>query len=82
VTVHAEIAYSAVVSAGVTLDGIPVTYTKSDNRGEFVAKFDLDAVKARFSPGTVTLTLYGVTTAGVPFSGSDSVKVTGGGKKK
>ena len=81
VTVHAEIPYSAVDGAEVTLDGVPVVYTKSDNRGEFVAKFALDDVQAILSPGTVTLTLGGWTKEGVPFSGTDEIRVTTGGKK-
>jgi hypothetical protein len=81
VTVHAEIAYSAVVGATVTLDGIPVVFTKADNRGEFVAKFDLDQVKSRLEPGTVTLTLFGETKDGGTFVGSDEITVRDGGRK-
>jgi len=81
VTVHAEIAYSAVYGAGVTLDGVPVSVTKADSRGEFVAKFDLDAVREKLEPGVVTLTLRGTTASGETFVGSDTVRVTAGGDR-
>jgi hypothetical protein len=81
VTVHAEIAYSAVAGATVTLDGIPVVFTKADNRGEFVAKFDLDEVKPVLEEGTVTLTLAGRTKDDEAFVGTDEITVRSGGKK-
>jgi hypothetical protein len=82
VTVHAEIPYSQVAGVGVTLDGVAVVFTKADNRGEFVAKFNLDDVKERLTPGTVTLVLSGWTRDGVPFIGSDEIVVKAGGKQK
>lgn len=75
VTVHAEIPYSAVDGYTVTLDGVPVKTTKADARGEFVAKFGVDDVKAILSPGTVVLTLAGSTYDGTPFTGSDTIQV-------
>ena len=75
VTVHAEIPYSRVVGVSVTLDGIPVQVTKADARGELVAKFALDDVKAILDVGTVTLVLDGTTTDGGSFTGSDAIRV-------
>jgi hypothetical protein len=79
VTVHAEIPYSQVVSATVTLDGIPVKATFADNRGDLVAKFGVDDVKTFLQnivkPSMVRLTLAGETTDGRAFSGTDLVKV-------
>ena len=81
VTVHAEIPYSAVNDTAqmtLTLNGIPVQFTKSDARGELVAKFLEDEVKAIFgddAPPLVTMTLSGMTEAGESYSGSDIVKI-------
>ena len=49
VTVHAEIDYSDVVGASVTLDGIPVKATFADNRGDLVAKFLVGDVRGSFN---------------------------------
>ena len=75
VTVHAEISYSAVAGASVTLNDIPVKATFADSRGELVAKFALDDVKEILVPGTMELTLCGETRAGVPFMGTDDIRV-------
>jgi hypothetical protein len=75
VTIHAEIPYSWVVGVSVTLNGLPVDVTKADNRGELVAKFNLDDVKDMVSPGIVELTLLGVTKDGETFTGSEDVTV-------
>jgi len=75
VTVHAEIAYSAVDTATVKLDGIDVKTTFADNRGELVAKFLVGDVRGIVAPGTAELTLCGTTKDGVPFSGTDEVRV-------
>ena len=82
VTVHAGTAYSSVAGLGVTLDGVPVVFTKADNRGELVAKFNLDDVKAKLEPGNVTLVLSGITCDEVPFAGSDEITVKAGGQGK
>ena len=83
VTVHAEIPYSVVAGASVKLNGIDVTATFADSRGELVAKFCVDAVKEILEPGTAELTLSGVTKDGISFSGTDTIKVikVSGGKK-
>lgn len=75
VTVHAEIDYSDVVGASVTLDGIPVKATFADNRGDLVAKFLVGDVRDIVQPGTAELTLCGTTRDGGTFSGTDMVKV-------
>jgi hypothetical protein len=75
VTVHAEIDYSDVVGASVTLDGIPVKATFADNRGDLVAKFLVGDVREIVQPGTAELRLCGQTRDGGTFSGTDTVKV-------
>lgn len=75
VTVHSEIAYSAVDHASLTLGGIAVSWTKSDSRGELVAKFDEGAVKAIVAPPAATLELAGFTAGGEYFTGSAVVAV-------
>jgi hypothetical protein len=82
VTVHADISYSSVSSLSVTLNGVPVTYTKSDARGDLVAKFVDESIKGIVAPGNVQLTLSGTTKSGDSFSGTDTVRVvTVSGKK-
>jgi hypothetical protein len=75
VTVHAEIRYSLVEGITVTLNGLPVEVTKSDARGELVAKFSLDAVKGILDVGAVELTLVGETWDGETFTGTDLIEV-------
>jgi hypothetical protein len=76
VTVHTDMAYSAVAGASVTLNGIEINWWKSDNRGNFVAKFSSSEVKGVVEVGTTaTLTLKGETEDGDEFYGSDDVKV-------
>ena len=77
VTVHTDIPYSVVIGASVFLNGVPISWWKSDDRGFFVAKFDIDKVKyeAGLKMGENTVTLTGVTTDGVPFTGQQILKV-------
>ena len=75
VTVHAEIAYGRVETASITLNGVAVKWTKSDARGELVAKFDEDEVKAIVTAPSADLTLRGMTVDGEPFEGTDTVRV-------
>jgi hypothetical protein len=83
VTVHTDIAYSAVAGATVELNGIEIAWWKSDSRGNFVAKFNAGEVKGIVEPGTTaTLTLSGETILGDEFSGSDDVDVIEVKKKK
>ena len=70
-TVHAEIAYSAVQTDSVKLDGVEASLVKYDSRGELVAKF----IMGNLSEGTVTLILKGQLKDGTYFSGSDEICV-------
>ena len=45
VTVHTDIAYSAVAGSSVFLNGVAINHWKSDARGNFVAKFLSDEIK-------------------------------------
>lgn len=76
-TVHTDIPFGDVVAANVTLNGIAIDWWKMDNRGNFVAKFALDAVKALeyLVPGPYELKLEGVTTTGETFWGTDTITV-------
>ncbi|MBN1569450.1 MAG: hypothetical protein JXA73_16510 [Acidobacteria bacterium] len=81
VTVHTNIDYDLVVGASVKLNGIEIDWWKSDDRGNFVAKFDVDSVKDIVEPGTATLTLTGDTKDGDHFSGTSTIKIVNVGKK-
>ncbi len=74
-TVHTNIACSSVDTSTVTLDGVPVAWTKSDLRGNLVAKFVQADIKAIIAPPEATLELPGFTDGGEPFTGSDTVAV-------
>jgi hypothetical protein len=75
VTVHTDLPYGAVVSASVTLDGVPISWSKADDRGYYVAKFQIAAIKGIAVPPSVELTLAGTLRDGQTFSGTDSVSV-------
>jgi hypothetical protein len=75
ITVHTNIAYSSVDTSTVTLNGVPVAWTKSDLRGNLVAKFAQADIKAIIAPPEATLVLSGLTSGGEPFTGSDTVAV-------
>jgi len=81
VTVHTDIAYSAVVGSTVTLNGVEISHWKSDDRGNFVAKFLMEEIKALFDPEKLeggklcTLTLTGNTGDYKTFSGSQDILV-------
>jgi hypothetical protein len=89
VTVHTDIAYSLVVGSTVFLNGVPINSWKSDDRGNFVAKFLSDEVKEL--DGLIIgdyniLTLNGFTTGEEAFIGTQEVLVidnvpVGAGKK-
>jgi len=92
VTVHTNIAYSCVVGGAVMLNGIPISWWKADNQGNFVAKFEMLDVKALADtgdlhvPGENELTLVGQTTDGATFTGKTWITVINvllvGGPKK
>jgi hypothetical protein len=77
VTVHTSLPYSQVAGVSVTLNELPISWWKADNRGYFVAKFNIDDVKGL--PLNVdeynTLTLTGVKTDGEQFTGSAEILV-------
>jgi hypothetical protein len=75
ITVHTNIAYSSVDTSTITLNGVPVAWTKSDLRGNLVAKFVQADIKAIITPPEATLELSGLTGGGEPFTGSDTVAV-------
>lgn len=89
VTVHTNIAYSAVDGATVTLNDVPIAWWKSDSRGQFVAKFNMEEVETLVTAGVldkgeITLRLSGTTKLGVNFSGAQLISVidvTSVGKK-
>ncbi len=78
VTVHTDVAYSAVVGSSVYLNDVPISHWKSDARGNFVAKFLSEEIK--MLDGLIigdynTLILNGYTTDGDAFIGSQDIKV-------
>ena len=78
VTVHTDIAYSAVVGSTVFLNGVEINHWKSDARGNFVAKFLSDEIKAldELEVGEFnTLVLTGLTTEGDVFIGEQEIKI-------
>ena len=87
VTVHTDIAYSIVISNSVLLNDVPIDWWKSDDRGNFVAKFEMADIKnlPLDIGGYNTLTLIGETKDGDTFIGSQEILVIKnipvGGKK-
>ena len=78
VTVHTDIAYSAVDGASVDLNGVLIKYWKADARGNFVAKFVMDEIKTLdglIIDGYNVLVLYGYTTDGDTFIGEQEIRV-------
>jgi len=78
VTVHTDVAYADVVVSSVYLNEVYIDSWKADNRGNFVAKFLMGAVKT--IPGlrigeANTLTMVGVTVDGISFWGEQEVMV-------
>lgn len=78
VTVHADIPYSSVDCATVTLNGVPVTVTFADNQGELVAKFQIDAIKGTVAVPSAEVTLVALTNDGDVFVGTDTIRVIQG----
>ena len=78
VTVHTDLAYSAVDGASVYLNGVAIQWWKADARGNFVAKFVMDEIKTLgglLIDGYNVLVLNGFTTDGDPFIGMQEIKV-------
>jgi hypothetical protein len=77
VTVHTELAYSSVVASSVMLNGVKIDSWKADDRGNFVAKFLMSAIKnLPLNIGQLnTLRIDGTTTDGKAFWGSKAITV-------
>jgi hypothetical protein len=77
VTVHTNVDYNMVIASSVFLNGIPIDFYKSDDRGYFVAKFVMDDVKnLPLDIGEMnTLLLLGATDDGLSFTGTQDIKV-------
>ena len=75
VTVHTDIALSLVDTSSISLNGVDVAWTKADAKGNLVAKFVLEDIKAIVEPPEATFTLVGTTIDGEEFTGSDTVAV-------
>ena len=75
VSVHTNLPFGEVDRATLELNGIPVAWTKADARGNLVAKFDMDDVKAIVEPGEATLTLTGEMLDGRLIDASDTITV-------
>lgn len=80
VTVHTDIAYGAVEGATVSLNGIAIEWWKSDSKGYFVAKFDINEVKGIVKPGPCLLKMEGVTKTNELFWGEQQITVIAGKK--
>ena len=89
VTIHTEIAYSLVVGETVYLNDVEIQSWKSDNQGNFVAKFNMDAIQGLESlvvDEYNLFTLVGLQTDGSTFTGEQEVLIVnnvpvGQGKK-
>ena len=78
VTVHTDIAYSAVAGSSVFLNGVAINHWKSDAHGNFVAKFLSDEIKTL--DGLIIgdyneLVLIGYDTDGEAFAGTQEIMV-------
>ncbi len=75
VSVHTNVPFGAVDRSTLELNGIPVAWTKADSRGNLVAKFHTDEIKAIVELGEVTLTLTGEMLDGRLIDASDTITV-------
>jgi len=75
ITVHTDIALGAVERSSVALSGVPANATSAGSCVSLVAKFRQADIEAIVGPPSATLALTGVTKDGVPFSGSDTIRV-------
>lgn len=73
ITVHTNMALSAVDAGTATLNGIAPKSVFADNLGHLVAKFAI--ADLALTPGKVTLTLSGAFEDGSTFAASDTVTV-------
>ena len=88
VTVHTNIAYGEVEYASVFLNNVPISWSKEDNRGQFVAKFVIDEVRKvvgdveEGKTEDVKLTLVLTSFIDGPLQASDNVAVINVTEKK
>ncbi len=78
VTVHTDLPYAQVLVYSVFLNGVPIASWKADDQGNFVAKFDIQAIKTLNGlviGGDNQMILTGATTSGDSFVGIDWVRV-------
>jgi len=78
VTIHTDKAYSSVDASSVFLNGVEIQSWKADNQGNFVAKFNMDAIQGLPELEVNeynTFTLEGNTYSGSTFTGSEDILV-------
>lgn len=78
VTIHTDISYSLVNAETVFLNGVEIESWKADNQGNFVAKFNMDAIQGLESliVGEYnTFTLEGLMYSGATFTGSEDILI-------
>ncbi len=85
VTVHTDLAYGIVDAWTISLNGVVIQTYKSDNQGNFVAKFDIEEIKDL--PGLVIdqmnlMVFTGQTKTGVPFTGQSEILVVNKSSRK
>ena len=82
VTVHTNVDYNTVIASSVFLNGVPISFYKSDDRGYFVAKFVMDDVKdLPLIIGELNnLLLLGATNDGLAFTGTQDINVISKGR--
>lgn len=75
VKVHTSISISLVNTSSLKLNGIPATSVGVDLLGHVVGIFNETAVEATTTPPSSVMIFTGLYKSGIPFSGSDTVKV-------
>lgn len=84
VTIHTDVDYGLVVASEVYLNGIKIQSWKADDRGDFVAKFNMAAVKGL--PLVIgaynELKLEGTLVSGEAFTGTQQILVVNNIPKK
>ncbi len=81
VTVNTNIPYGDADCASLTLNDVAVAWTKADDLGTLVAKFDYKAIAAIVSPPSATLTFKGLMKSGEAFEASGTVAVKTAGPR-
>lgn len=74
-TIHADIACSAVDRSTVAINGLDADAVFADNCGNLVAKVHFERIRPLLSTPSAQIVLTGVTNDGVAFSGSATVPV-------